>query len=173
MQKLGPTSESRIAEISWPFGLVFCNSWHRARHLCEMFRFCIFSCGLWNIVLSSFLPSLLKILSIVTNRKGKNIWKNILCLFCWHSILLRFLSFRLRFFRCLFCLIEDTSLQRVNQISDGIDFSIPWLSRCVLSLFVVCVICCFRGNGVSRSTLSYYRVCLLLFSNRFDLFCCW
>ena len=23
MQKLGPTSESRIAEISWPFGLVF------------------------------------------------------------------------------------------------------------------------------------------------------
>ena len=56
-----------------------------------------------------------------------------------------FLSFRLQCFRCLFCLIEDTLLQRVDRIGDGIDFLIPCLSRCVSSLFVVCVIFVFVG----------------------------
>ena len=112
-------------------------------------------------------------LSIVTDRTGKIFRKNILCFFVGILFYFVFLSFRLRFSRCLFCVIEDSLLQRVDRIGDGIDFSIPCLSRCVLSLFVVCVILLFRGNGVSRSTLLYYRVSLLLFSNRFDLFCCW
>ena len=58
-------------------------------------------------------------------------------------------------------MIEDSLLQRVDRIGDGIDFSIPCLSRCVSSLFVVCVTLLFsweRRQPVHVIVLSCFFV---------------